>query len=93
MSIGLGARQRGRVLFAMASCVALGTLLTLWPTSLTCEVGCGQVCTVMPSRSLGKCDVTVRYGGLFTAHCALLRSFCTHPWLCRRRRGTWALNY
>lgn len=36
MHMGLGARQRGRVLLATASCVALGTWLTLWPTFLAC---------------------------------------------------------
>lgn len=76
MSTGLGARQRGRVLFAMASYVALGTFLILWPTSLPVRWAVVRCAQVMPSQSLGKCDITMRYGRVLqSALC------CVHQYL------------
>lgn len=78
MYMGLGARQRGRVLLATASCVALGTLLTLWSSSLPVRWAAVRCAQVMPSQSLGKCDVTVRYSG--APQSSLSSSICTHTW-------------
>lgn len=44
MSMGLGARLRARAACHGQLC-GPGTLLTFWPTSLTCKVGCSQVST------------------------------------------------